>query len=489
MIPYQLKNIFLVLLLVVTFNCNAQKPDPPVLKQINLIKNTNNVQLFWDPAVAPEVIVYIDNPNDPGSIPGWIIVDTVPNIGSYIDLDADAIYGPRIYKLKSYNGERSDNSELFATTFLELEFDTCSHTTYLEWTNYVDALYGEGDVTFNFEIYRNDILIGGPISGKSFTDNNVSDNTTYEYHIKAYPTHYPSLGSISNYITLSTDISQSPDYINSKSTIVNGKNTNINFEIAPNSEISNYKLLKSESPTGSFDTLKNITTTDLEISTTHSNSKPTEDINYYKLVSVNNCGRVTTHSSVINNIVLEIDNIEFTNTLTWNLLKDFDLVSANYKIYRSQNDEPAVSVHNQNNISSFTENIEYLRDENTTNKFCYYIRAYDNSDINGNYSQSNTACIFLEPVIYIPEAFTPNGDGRNDVFNPKFSFTPSKFELKIYNRWGNMIFSTSDFQKGWEGNGLNNSKVPAGSYLYTIYIKLPDNQIIEKQGNVIVIYP
>ena len=343
--------------------------------------------------------------------------------------------------------------------------------------------------SFNFEVYRNDILIGGPGSEKTFVDNNVSDNTSYEYHIKAYPAHYPSLGSLSNYIPLTTDINQSPDYINSLSTIVNGENTNISFEIAPNSEISNYKLLKSESPSGSYDTLKSITTSNYEISVSHTNSKPSSKINYYKLVSVNNCGRVTTHSDAINNIVLEVNNTEFINKLTWNLFKNFDGVSAKYEIYRSLNDQPATLVHSQNNFSSFTENIEYLRDPNTTNKFCYYIRAIDNGDINLNYSQSNTSCIFLEPVIYIPEAFTPNGDGKNDVFNVKFSFTPSKFELKIYNRWGNMIYSTTDYQKGWDGVGLNNSKVPSGSYLYTIYIKLPDNQIIEEQGSIIVIYP
>ena len=111
------------------------------------------------------------------------------------------------------------------------------------------------------------------------------------------------------------------------------------------------------------------------------------------------------------------------------------------------------------------------------------------SDINNNYSQSNTTCIFLEPKIYIPEGFTPNGDSKNDIFKPEFSFTPVSFELKIYNRWGNMIFETKDYQQGWDGTELNGKSAPTATYIYTIYIKLPDNNTLEKRGNVTVIYP
>lgn len=55
-----------------------------------------------------------------------------------------------------------------------------------------------------------------------------------------------------------------------------------------------------------------------------------------------------------------------------------------------------------------------------------------------------------ENLIYIPNAFTPNGDGSNDVFTA-VSRSPIKFEMQIFNRGGQLIYQTSDINKGWDG--------------------------------------
>ena len=52
--------------------------------------------------------------------------------------------------------------------------------------------------------------------------------------------------------------------------------------------------------------------------------------------------------------------------------------------------------------------------------------------------------------IYVPNAFTPNGDGLNDIFQPK-GFGVVKYELRIFDRWGDELFYTQDFAKGWDG--------------------------------------
>jgi gliding motility-associated-like protein len=52
--------------------------------------------------------------------------------------------------------------------------------------------------------------------------------------------------------------------------------------------------------------------------------------------------------------------------------------------------------------------------------------------------------------IFIPNAFTPNGDGVNDVFQPK-GFGIVKYEMQIFDRWGEKIFETTEFEKGWDG--------------------------------------
>jgi gliding motility-associated-like protein len=52
--------------------------------------------------------------------------------------------------------------------------------------------------------------------------------------------------------------------------------------------------------------------------------------------------------------------------------------------------------------------------------------------------------------IFVPNAFTPNGDGVNDTFQPK-GFGIVKYELQIFDRWGEKIFETTEFEKGWDG--------------------------------------
>ena len=73
-------------------------------------------------------------------------------------------------------------------------------------------------------------------------------------------------------------------------------------------------------------------------------------------------------------------------------------------------------------------------------------------------------CSFLE--IWIPNAFTPDGDGINDLFKPQVK-TPellAEYKMTIYNRWGKLIFTTQDYLMGWDGKTHKNEKCNAGVY-------------------------
>ena len=76
--------------------------------------------------------------------------------------------------------------------------------------------------------------------------------------------------------------------------------------------------------------------------------------------------------------------------------------------------------------------------------------------------------IIIDPVfiIYIPNAFTPNENGINDNFGPSV-YGIKKFEMKIYDRWGGIIYITDDEHKPWDGT-INNNEVQAGVYSYCI---------------------
>ncbi len=74
--------------------------------------------------------------------------------------------------------------------------------------------------------------------------------------------------------------------------------------------------------------------------------------------------------------------------------------------------------------------------------------------------------IFEDFNLYIPNAFTPNDDGLNDVFSPK-GHGLVKYTMRIFDRWGEELFSTKEFSKGWDGS-FKGKICPADVYAYKI---------------------
>jgi gliding motility-associated-like protein len=69
--------------------------------------------------------------------------------------------------------------------------------------------------------------------------------------------------------------------------------------------------------------------------------------------------------------------------------------------------------------------------------------------------------------IFVPDAFTPNGDGVNDVFYAFTNCQTSAFSMVIYDRWGGKIFETTDINNGWDGT-TNGRALNTGVYVYTL---------------------
>ncbi len=71
------------------------------------------------------------------------------------------------------------------------------------------------------------------------------------------------------------------------------------------------------------------------------------------------------------------------------------------------------------------------------------------------------------PQIFIPSAFTPDGDGLNDVFLPSVN-NLTQYSLQVYSRWGQLLFSSGDPSQGWDGR-YNGNEMPTGIYTYRLY--------------------
>ncbi|MDG1428571.1 MAG: gliding motility-associated C-terminal domain-containing protein, partial [Crocinitomicaceae bacterium] len=90
-------------------------------------------------------------------------------------------------------------------------------------------------------------------------------------------------------------------------------------------------------------------------------------------------------------------------------------------------------------------------------------------------------------LLYVPNSFTPNGDGKNDVFTPKVrGADPGDYIFRIYNRWGEQVFETNQIGEGWDGS-FNEaaSDVQSGMYVWIIIMKRNENASkIQRSGHV-----
>ncbi|HLW29402.1 MAG TPA: gliding motility-associated C-terminal domain-containing protein [Brumimicrobium sp.] len=116
----------------------------------------------------------------------------------------------------------------------------------------------------------------------------------------------------------------------------------------------------------------------------------------------------------------------------------------------------------------------------TTN---YYANIIGN---NGCMGRDNVLVIVdFREIVEVPSAFSPNGDGVNDLIKV-LGVGITKIDFRIYNRYGQMVFSTTDLDEGWDGT-MNGEVLNQGVFVYTLTFDLIDGTSGEKSGNITLV--
>jgi gliding motility-associated-like protein len=114
----------------------------------------------------------------------------------------------------------------------------------------------------------------------------------------------------------------------------------------------------------------------------------------------------------------------------------------------------------------------------------------------GNYTveaMSPAGCIYSDEIqvrnrdcisfnLYVPNAFSPNGDGRNDFFQVgvPVEVILHSYEMHIFDRWGNEVFSTNDVNSPWDGR-MSGQEMRSGVYVYSVKIVFSDDYMQNKE--------
>ncbi|MFK7971773.1 MAG: PKD domain-containing protein [Bacteroidia bacterium] len=187
-----------------------------------------------------------------------------------------------------------------------------------------------------------------------------------------------------------------------------------------------------------------------------------EKFYYYNVHLRDTCGDRTPEGRYGRSILLEVSTENNFPELAWTQYEDWPNGVLTYDI---EVFDPELAAFRR--VTSVGKDVKRYVDEETfirDGEYCYRIRAIEANGVNEAYS--NEDCTIFSPRFYTPNAFTPNDDGKNDRF---YVVAPGvrSLTLEIYDRWGKLIFETTDLEGGWDGT-YKGKAVPEGVYVFRL---------------------
>jgi gliding motility-associated-like protein len=180
-------------------------------------------------------------------------------------------------------------------------------------------------------------------------------------------------------------------------------------------------------------------------------------------------------------ITLKGNCLNLTDTINWNYDatcgSDIEKVNLYFKGAR-ENSYALIATENGLTGSYIYNNLVSIAG-------CYYLTAIDTA---GNISlSSDTLCIDPCPTYELPNVFTPNSDNINDLYHPIFPYRDVQdITFKVFNRWGALMFETTDIDINWNGKKNNNGEeAPAGVYFFicTVYETSANGELLPRNIN------
>ena len=203
----------------------------------------------------------------------------------------------------------------------------------------------------------------------------------------------------------------------------------------------------------------------------------------YVVETTNQCGLKAKQSPNACSILLEGKTEPFAHHLNWNEYLYFANSTSHYQLTGrdlTQNSfEHKATAVNKNTYFTDTK----LNKE--TGIFYYIATAYENNS--AYISQSNMVELKQKPLLHVPNAYTPNNDGLNDTWNIVPVFVKD-YNLKVYDRWGRLVFETKDKHKQLTATDLDYVTLACDAFAYVVtYTGFVSNQVFTKTGNVTIL--
>ncbi|MDR1153893.1 MAG: gliding motility-associated C-terminal domain-containing protein [Bacteroidales bacterium] len=488
-----------------------QIPDRPILESVSVDPRTGYITIVWDVLAPPVSSVgtdaFVIYWYEKSSLTNHFIATMNPATRSYtFDYDTMAVRTPMMPDPRKtsvgftvaavHNSPYSSSLRSYEDYHVQVrnKYDSCRAEIRLDWHPYKGWIGNTPPYSplISYHVMRIPEGGGPDEEIKALSDQDtfyivprVNENDKYAFYIKAV--RGDGTTATSYRTTRETKMPVQPSYIYAAGTQYNSSGlAEVSFKLDPASETYGYEFFGSSKPDYSFVSLG---TFNIHGDTVLTDIQKREKTYYYKLQAWHLCkDKYTAASNMATALWLYLKQDDQVNSLQWNPYLDWS-GDARYELHRQIG-------------AAFDEVIATITDPATTaykddlsgvkidGDICYWVTAAPVSpNASDRQAISNSVCIQPESEIFIPQAFTPNGDGQNDEYKPFFSYPPQEYILCVYDHNGAKVYQTEDVNAGWDGR-LKNGR-PAGEGVYAYYLKFRTARgwSIEKKGTFNLILP
>lgn len=475
---------------------------PPIVPLVTNVTIVNGYAvLHWQPSPSPQTcfyVIYYDsirgNSERHDTIWGRFNTTYVDSFFTYNANNEPIFYTIEANDCCGNNNGISQPSH--RTIYLTNEVLRCEGKVRFSWTPYVK--FPGGVFEYNLYVSKN----GGPytfsaaVDGNSFSVefNDFINGDSLCFYIEAIAQDMVT-GSRSNINCVVPKIVQLPRFLYMINASVNDNEfIDVSWYVDTIGEMYRY-LIENKTSSSLFFQLYDIDVNRpfVDVIDTLTDTMGRSDASIksytYHVISDDSCSNkvTSTEASTIHLKVTLSNYYEFT--LEWTPFSiDYGRV-LNYEVYRSQNGGAYTLLTTLDpNSYTYIDDVSSIVEDGA--QYCYKVAAkyklsFPNAYVLNTRSFSNRACIVHRPIVFIPNAFVP--DGVNTIFKPSIVFNDiTGYSMTIFNRWGEQIFVSNEYGTGWDGT-MNGKDSPAGGYAYLIRFNGLDGFLNEYKGIVLLI--
>ncbi|GGM72760.1 hypothetical protein GCM10010967_00310 [Dyadobacter beijingensis] len=369
----------------------------------------------------------------------------------------------QVYKVRLSSEDLcAGTTETQPISSVTLTGNTSNGANSLKWSQYPDAAQFDG-----YDLLRDGTIIKSftGVGETSYTDEDVECGTFVEYQVVA---RLKAATSTSAAVGLKVETGSAKPLNGGSVSVLDAGSIAIKADVPGAGPNTSYELSIERAEAGTT-VFKKIITLYNE-SDYVDNSVKTSELSYcYRMSYQNSCGQKVPVSEPICSILLN------KNLTTLNWTADAPILGGfeGYTVVQTGSSGNAEEIP-VNKLTNYTVKLNNQSDL----EYNFMIRA---ADATGDFeSLSNIVNYRRNAGVFVPDAFTPNGDGFNDVLEAKSEQLRS-FNMSVMNRWGVVVFHSDDIAKGWDGT-VEGTNAPVGYYYYKMTFVDDIDQTVEKSG-------